>query len=773
MPLSTDIDQAKRFLNVFGSTQFTFQTFDDNQKRKSRSLVRVLHGTIEQHFIELSELSANGAGVFVTINETDLKGRTEKNIMRVRAVFADFDETDGRHEAALNYERKPHIVVESSPGKFHVYWLVSDMPLNYFSAVQRAIIARFGSDRVVKDLPRVMRLPGFFHQKHEPFKTRIVRISDHAAYNDMHLHFANIEQSELTENWPDTALMEPKKINRQLHGVYSKGQRQRYLLTQCYKLRIAGLQQSTVLASLLTLDQYHCQPPKQTEPGGYDRIAGIVESAFKKDLKDVKLTDKGFAELFIEKNRSDLFYEPDISWWYEWTGEKWQQTPTAIPTQKYIETVQLTVESWLIAEEQQLEIKYSELAIASDRDQPKIKSAIVAIKQAIKETKSAVNAIQSNSRIKSIIDYATRFPEIQDYLSQYDQVPTLLNLINGVLDLTTGQLLPRKHGDKFTKCANVEFDAKATAPRWNQFIEEITCGDTQLAAWLQVYSGYASSGLTDEHIFPIAIGNGENGKSIFTETLTHVLGDYAGIANSSTIMAQRHETAGGPREDVLSLRGLRFVNVGESTRGDQLNESMVKRLTGGDTIRARTLYQTKSIEFKPEFKFFMHTNHKMQVKGTDNGIWRRLRLIPFRFKVKNKEKNLAEILRAEASGILNWMIVGFQMYLSGGFPNCDMIDQGTETYREDEDRLSEFLFTRYTELDPPDVTVAGNLHLQYETSLSDLYTDYIMWCNNISHEKQMSKKAFSQALEERRATFTTQSTHKKRKVAACTHHPAQ
>ena len=167
-----DLDEAKRFLKELDPTaeRFTFQTFDDDKDRKNGKLARVLHGTVDAHADTLSRLQAQGAGVFVTINETDLTGRKAENIKRVRACFVDLD--GAPLQPVLDWE-PPHIVVDTSPGRFHAYWRVDGLELDEFTPMQKALIERFDADKNVKDLPRVMRLPGFWHQKGTPTKVKM------------------------------------------------------------------------------------------------------------------------------------------------------------------------------------------------------------------------------------------------------------------------------------------------------------------------------------------------------------------------------------------------------------------------------------------------------------------------------------------------------------------------------------------------------------------------------------------------------------------------
>jgi len=175
--LSLDRDLAERFLTALDpeATFWTFQTFDDDRDRKSKSLVRVLHGTLDEHWDTLERLNGQGAGIFVTVSETDGKGRTGKNIVRVRSLFLDLD--GAPLEPVLANGRTPHIVVESSAKRWHTYWRVTHLPLDQFTQLQKSLIEQFGGDKSVHDLPRVMRLPGFLHRKGEPFLSHIVSTS--------------------------------------------------------------------------------------------------------------------------------------------------------------------------------------------------------------------------------------------------------------------------------------------------------------------------------------------------------------------------------------------------------------------------------------------------------------------------------------------------------------------------------------------------------------------------------------------------------------------
>jgi hypothetical protein len=175
------MEEARRMLNILdGGGEFTFQTFADAEKTKS--LVHICHGPLEAHFETLARLNGQGAGVFVTVNQTDLKGRTSDNVTRVRALWVDFDIADHeRLERLISMDGiPPNLIVESSPDKHHAYWIIEEggeIPPNQFTELQKRLIHHFaddGADKSVNDLPRVMRLAGFYHRKDEPFMTRVV-----------------------------------------------------------------------------------------------------------------------------------------------------------------------------------------------------------------------------------------------------------------------------------------------------------------------------------------------------------------------------------------------------------------------------------------------------------------------------------------------------------------------------------------------------------------------------------------------------------------------
>jgi hypothetical protein len=179
-----NMSDTRQFLELLDPTtdNFTFQTIDDNSVRDDKRLLRTLHGSLDKmnRLNDLVSLNDRGAGVFITINQTTGRQRRKEDVVEIRSVFVDLDGAPLR--PVYDHHIQPQIIVETSPGKFHVYWLTYDVPLDDFRAIQLALAERFNGDQTVCDLPRVMRLPGFFHRKREPFQTRIIRADDTPRY---------------------------------------------------------------------------------------------------------------------------------------------------------------------------------------------------------------------------------------------------------------------------------------------------------------------------------------------------------------------------------------------------------------------------------------------------------------------------------------------------------------------------------------------------------------------------------------------------------------
>jgi len=295
--------------------------------------------------------------------------------------------------------------------------------------------------------------------------------------------------------------------------------------------------------------------------------------------------------------------------------------------------------------------------------------------------------------------------------SEMDANPLLFGLPSSVLELDTGINRLHQPGDRLTKVAGCEFDPNAPAPRFERFIAEVMNNDAEMIAYLQCLFGYAMSGERGEHLLPFLLGGGANGKTTLLGTLQAAFGDYAGSAPPGLLVQKggnEHPTS------LASLQGLRFVVSSETGESGRLNEEQVKVLTGGDKISARRM-RMDFYEFKPTHQLFLQSNHRPRVSGTDEGIWRRIRLIPFGVTVPaaQRDPHLPAKLQAELPGILAWCWRGWQRYRAEGFTTPAAVRLATSEYRDASDQVGAFLADE-CEMVAGIATPAGVLYRAYE-----------------------------------------------------------
>ena len=242
------------FLDYFGNNH-TFQTFDD--KMRNKRLIKQLHGSIKQHFNELAELNQKGAGIYFTVNETDLFGRTTQHIKSVRAVFIDLDGTP----LPTKFDVIPSLVVNTSPNKYHCYWIVKDMPLESFSLYQEALALKFNSDPKVKDLPRVMRVAGFYHNKNKPYPVKIIQCTSQEPYTMKEIKEGlGLKRPERKKYTYDASTYQGKYSGSLKYGC-GEGDRHEQLVKMLISIRLRGETFDYAKQEALEFAK-HCKPPE-------------------------------------------------------------------------------------------------------------------------------------------------------------------------------------------------------------------------------------------------------------------------------------------------------------------------------------------------------------------------------------------------------------------------------------------------------------------------------------------------------------------------------
>lgn len=355
-----------------------------------------------------------------------------------------------------------------------------------------------------------------------------------------------------------------------------------------------------------------------------------------------------------------------------------------------------------------------------------------------RRTKLAAHAVKSESvqRLQAMIDLARSEPGTSMAPDAFDADPRLFSVANGVIDLTTGSVRPRRREDFITKQSPVVFDVTASCPIWLRFLARIFQHDQRLIDYMQQVVGYCLTGLTIEQAFFLLWGSGSNGKSTLLKVLLKLFGDYGLHVSADTFLSRTQDGRATP--DLARLQGARLAVASESDDGCRLAEGTIKQMTGGDRIAARRLYQD-FIEFEPTHKILFGTNHKPRVRDNSHAMWRRMKLIPFEVQIADSEQDLQlpDKLLSELPGILNWALAGCLAWQQAGrlqTPHPVVI--ATASYRSEQDLLDDFLSER---------CLCGTSET---VKFSDLRADYADWSKEVS-ERPLSSKAFAAALQER------------------------
>ena len=327
----------------------------------------------------------------------------------------------------------------------------------------------------------------------------------------------------------------------------------------------------------------------------------------------------------MEFHGNDLRFVGVWSRWIAWDGKSWKLDETGAAMRAAAATSSRLVEEAL-----------AELAVANQvfAAAPQSESAAASKKDAERVLAWCIGS-QNERRLAAILTLARCDSALSIQHDALDADPEVLNVLNGTLDLRTGNLRPHRRADLITKIAPVVYDAAATCPVWEQFLSRAMGGDVELVRYLQRMLGYSLTGLTREHALGFFFGGGANGKSTCLSTIHAMLGDYAAPAPRGLLFrsrGERHTT------ELASLFGRRFVTCAEIESGQAFDEAFVKDLTGGDVLSARRMRED-FWSFTPTHKLFIAGNHKPTVRGDDEGIWRRMRLVPWTVTIPPEERD--------------------------------------------------------------------------------------------------------------------------------------
>ncbi len=397
-------------------------------------------------------------------------------------------------------------------------------------------------------------------------------------------------------------------------------------------------------------------------------------------------TDLGNCGRFVKEHAGVLRFVGPWARWFSWNGARWCEDHTGVAEHRAKETVR------------QLLHDAADAAAGPERE---------AVRWALKS--------HDAGRIRDMLRLARSAPEFSIHHDALDADPWLLNVQNGTLNLRTGRLRPHDPADLITKLAPVQFDPDATCPTWDVFVDRSMGGNKALVGFLRRFVGYALVGVTREQVLGFLFGNGANGKSTFVMTLHAIMGDYAVRAPRGLLFESRnsHPTA------LTTLFRARFVSCAEVPKGAALDEALVKDLTGGDLIMGRRMRED-FWTFAPTHKLFLAGNHKPIVRDGDDGIWRRIRLIPWTVTVPPEERDpqLPEKLVREAPGILAWAVRGCLEWQRDGLGEPPAVTAATAAYRVESDPLREFFDLRLV-FSPDAIVSRKDVRIAYEAHCKD------------------------------------------------------
>lgn len=429
-------------------------------------------------------------------------------------------------------------------------------------------------------------------------------------------------------------------------------------------------------------------------------------------------SDRANAMRVVHHMGGYLLYVPGIGW-HVWDGARWRAD--ALEARRHVGGLGRVI----VGEAASIAAKAAKI---EDRDRADRERELA--EKLLKFAGQSENVAKIDAAMKSAE------PLLRADADKLDADPWALGCANGVLDLRTGKLQAADPARLITKSTGVSYDPAATCPTWEQFLDRIFRSNPELPAFMQQLAGYWLTGHTDPPFLAVLYGMGANGKSTLVNAISQAMGEYAGAAAPGLLMAKYGQTHSS---EIAHLQGQRFVSAAESREGGRLDEERVKALTGSDAITARRLYQ-EPFTFQPTHKLALMTNHKPVVRGMDEGIWRRLLLIPFAEVIPEAERDphLTEKLRAEAPGILRWMVEGAAMFARAGgrLALPAVVTEATRDYRTESDVLGEFLAEECVEA--PRGEVLSSL----------LYASYAEWCENTG-ERPQTKTAFGLRLKDR------------------------
>jgi putative DNA primase/helicase len=467
-------------------------------------------------------------------------------------------------------------------------------------------------------------------------------------------------------------------------------------------------------------------------------------------------TDIGNGRRFLHRFRADVVHVANVGW-YIYDGTRWaEDVGNNTQTRKLAHQASelIAAETFFIrpSEREQLAIDAGKDALRLLRTWPKPKdetpeqkSERMGLEESLRQGAEAEKAVASRKAARrrygktsgssGKVDNMLR--EAEPYVSQLlrdmDREPLAINLSSGTMRFVsveerfdeppqfTRRVWTLDHGphvreDMITKLVPVDYDPLATCPSFKAFLERVQ-PQADIRGFLKRYFGYALTALTAEQVFVFFYGEGRNGKSTLVDLIARIMGEYSTTVPFETLAGDDRRKGGEATPDLARVPGARLVRAAEPEQGMKFRESMIKSLTSGEPILIRRLHAEFN-EVYPTFKLVISGNHKPDVRGADDGIWRRVLLVPWEVQIPVTEidRQLPDKLWDERAGVLNWLLEGALEYLTHGLKIPDAVRAATDTYREESDPIGAFIEAECEVTgDENDTAGPGDLYARFET----------------------------------------------------------
>ena len=664
-------------------------------------------------------------GVYVVVNETDGKGRHIQNVRSVRALFVELDHggLNDEHIAEFKERFKPSIIVESSPGKLHCYWLLKpgSCPLEKFSTVQALLQRRFEglrADAQAKDLPRVLRVPGFLHLKNlaAPFIVTLQHCDKNQIYTPDEVFKHVTIDREFVEKFREgnagafqrnTPLLAPE-IRDSIDPAYNEflgahpGHRNDSVYHYCLKhlFQHRGLNRMEALAACILANQLN-DPPLERE-----ELETIVGSAWKKfqasgavsapvpgqALKHFSpWTPKDRAELpsnwlrEIEPDGNESYEELNFSYDYERIGMSCAISDESLADriiQKYGPRINHAHVGgfyvyndliWANADGEGERLVYQMMRETFSRVpyEPAVERYFVNAKGEMQYPKlvSFQKDVHSANRLGAVSHLLSKRAELATTKDQFnrEEEADIIAVPNGILDIRSGELLKPNPKYRLTHITGCPFEPTAKCPLWDYWVDSAMGSDPDLIRYLQKVTGYFLSGRTHLQSVFVAFGVGGTGKSVYLHVLSKLLAGYCHEVDKK-VLVQGMGSENAKLSSLAQALHCRLATVQELSSDEKWDETMVKAISGNDPVVAK-LSHKDTLTFTPRFKVCVRANNLPTSDQLDDALWARLKFLPFsvRFRGTAKEdQHLPEKLCRELPGILNWAVAGYQALMDSG-----------------------------------------------------------------------------------------------------------